>query len=235
MNEGDSQAAAPSNADTAVLRLAERTWRRAGVRRSDRRELRNDLAAELTGASAAGLPSSAVLGPDPAATVRQLAQENDLAGRSLWLGRFLAAALIGSLVGWAPVLLLYGAEFSNGSGTSWDSPYLYYPVFGVLAYGLTLLVVAATLHISDAAQIRRNLKVLATALPITAIAATAAGVSIAASQNFETQPHVFIASAITVMAVYLAGCAIARLIAIRRSPREDRPTVVFAWDSSPTS
>ena len=235
MNEGDSQATAPSNADTAVLRLAERTWRRAGVRRSDRRELRNDLAAELTGAAAAGLSSSAVLGADPAATFRQLAQENGLAGRSLWLGRFLAAALIGSLVGWAPVLLLYGAEFSNGSGTSWDSPYLYYPVFGVLAYGLTLLLVAATLHISGDAQVRRNLTVLATALPITAIAATAAGVSIASTQNFETQPHVFIASSIAVLAVYLAGCALARLIAIRQSPPEERPTALFVWDLTATS
>ena len=235
MNEGDSRATAPSDADTAVLRLAERTWRRAGVRRSDRRELRTDLAAELTGASAAGLSSSAVLGPDPAKTFRQLAQENDLAGRSLWLGRFLVAALLGSLVGWAPVLLLYGAEFSNGSGTSWDSPYLYYPVFGVLAYGLTLLVVAATLHISGDAQIRRSLTVLATALPITAIAATGAGVGIAASQNFETQPHVFIASAIAVLAVYLAGCALARLIAIRQSPHEDRPTSVVAWELTPIS
>ena len=235
MTECDSQATEPSNADTAVLRLAERTLRRAGVRRCDRRELRNDLAAELATASTAGLSGSAVLGPDPAATVRQLAHESDLAGRSLWLGRFLAAAVIGSLVGWAPVLLLYGAEFSNGSGTSWDSPYLYYPTFGVLAYGLTLLLVAATLYISDAAQIRRNLKVLATALPITAIAATGAGVSIAASQHFETQPHVFVASAIAVLAVYLAGCAIARLIAIRRSPHQDRPTAAFAWDLTPTS
>jgi hypothetical protein len=235
MNEGDSQATAPSNADTAVLRLAERTWRRAGVRRSDRRELRNDLAAELSGASAAGLSSSAVLGPDPAATVRQLAQENDLSGRSLWLGRFLVAALLGSLVGWAPVLLLYSAEFSNGSGTSWDSPYLYYPVFGVLSYGLTLLVVAATLHISGDAQVRRSLTVLATVLPITAIVATGAGVSIAASQNFETRPHVFIASAIAVLAVYLAGCATARLIAIRQRPHEDRPTSVVSWELTPAT
>lgn len=96
-------------------------------------------------------------------------------------------------------------------------------------------MVAATLHISGDAQVRRSLGVLATALPITAIAATAAGASIAGSQNFETQPHVFIASAIAVLAVYLAGCALARLIAIRQSPHEDRPTFVVAWDLISTS
>lgn len=176
-----------------------------------------------------------MLGADPATTARQLAHESDLAGQSLWLGRFLAAALVGALAGAGPALLLIGAEFGNGSGTPWDSPYLYYPVFGALAYGLSLVLVATTLHISGDPDLRRSITSLAVTLPITTAAATAAGIITAANQNFETQPHVFITATLIVLIVFLAGCALARVVVIRQRRHHRSPPTVPAWELPITS
>ena len=225
MNDNGASRPAATEA-AAALRLATRTWRRAGVRPADRRELRADLAAELAGAADAGMGSKVVLGADPAATVLLLARENDLAGQSLRLGPFLAAALLGALIGAAPVLLLLGAEFSTGTGTSWDSPFLYYPTSGVLGFALTLVLVGATLQHFGDAHVRRTLRVLVVALPVTVVTSAVGGVVTAAGYDFRTTPPVFLATSAVVVAIYVLGCVAARLIATR-------PHLPRATSSSP--
>ncbi|MFD6858154.1 hypothetical protein ACFWCF_12565 [Rhodococcus sp. NPDC060090] len=75
-----SKAASGFTIDPSILRQAEITWRRAAVRRTDRRELAEELSNELTAAAEAGLPPSAVTGDDVTPTMHAWADERGRRG-----------------------------------------------------------------------------------------------------------------------------------------------------------
>ena len=98
-------------ASRTMLAGAQRSWRRAGVRREDRGALADELAGEVEAADADGYPLHAVMGRDPAATVRGWAAERGLAGRSLQAPTMLAAVVAGVLLGSSTFLVELGVTF----------------------------------------------------------------------------------------------------------------------------
>lgn len=82
-----------------LLRLAQRTWRRAGVLPADRRHLGAELHGELIAASEAGQKASTVLGDNPIPTLRQWAPEQNVSGQASRTGVLVPLTLLSVLIG----------------------------------------------------------------------------------------------------------------------------------------
>ncbi|GAB2649878.1 hypothetical protein ABI214_03460 [Prescottella soli] len=212
-----------------ILRDAKRIWRRAGVRRVDRRALLTELSDELTAADADGLPASSVVGNNREETLRAWADERELSGRSLRLPLVVPVVLGGIAVGFTllAVILYTGfktptpEELSGIGKTSVlqiEPAYLIfgiYAVTGVLAYVLAVAGGFAALRLVRDPQAADTARWLAATLPAGAAVATAAGVGVARILGFTTEPRTFVAVIVAVSVSLVATVAIARYLATR--------------------
>ena len=233
MNENSREHTEPSEpgADPLLLRNAKRIWRRAAVRRTDRRALLAELKAELTAADADGLPAGAVVGDDPEQTLRAWADERELSGRALRLPLVVPGVLSGIAVGFAllAAILYVGftekptkefAEFGIGRSNvlQIEPPYLVfgiYAVTGVLAYLLAVAGGFAALRLVRDPRAADTARWLAAALPAGAVVATAAGVGVAHRLGYSTEPRTFVAVNAIVCIALAATAAAARYLATR--------------------
>lgn len=219
MNEESQERKAPlqPEADPKVLREAKRVWRRAAVRRADRRLLLAELSDELTAADADGLPASAVVGDDPAQTLRAWADERGLSGQALRLTCVVPVVLVGIAVGFAflAVMLFIGFTRQN---VSIDPPYLILGLYAATALLAYLLAVTGTFVVLRQVGDPRSgstARWLAATLPAGAAVATAAGVGVARALGFTTEPETFVAVIAVVCVALSATATVARYLATR--------------------
>ncbi|WP_430332234.1 hypothetical protein [Rhodococcus sp. ACT016] len=221
MNENSQEQTAPSEpgADPLVLRQATRIWRKAAVRRSDRRALLAELSDELSAAEADGLPASAVVGDDPEQTLRAWADERGLSGRAQRLGIVVPVTLIGIAIGFALLaVMLYIGFTEKDLRIELGSVYLIlglYAVTGLLAYLLAVVGTFVTLRQLRDPRSGSTARWLAATLPVGAAAATGAGVGVAWILGFTTEPRTFVAVIAVVCLVLVATSAGARYLATR--------------------
>ncbi|MDH6284219.1 hypothetical protein [Prescottella agglutinans] len=208
---------APPAADPTALRDAKRIWRRAAVRRADRRLLLAELSDELTAADADGLPASAVVGDDPELTLRAWADERGVSGRALRLVIVVPVALIGIAIGFALLAAVLYVGFTTNE-LRIEPAYLIlglYAATALLAYLLAVAGTFTTLRLVRDPRPGGTARWLAAILPAGAAVATAAGVGVARLLGFTTEPRTFVA-VITVVCVALVATAIvARYLATR--------------------
>ncbi|MGW6692605.1 hypothetical protein ACWF62_02360 [Rhodococcus sp. NPDC054953] len=208
----------PTTAD--VTRIAARVWRRAGVRRSDRAGLLDELSGELEAADSAGLGADAVVGSDPAATLRSWADERGLSGRATRLGLVALATLAGATLGMGTTLtMLYLGFWRNVTVEPAQLIGVIFAASGALGYLLALACTWGTLRAVGDPRAADTTRALARILPIAALFAILAGVGTAWAQGFTTLPSTFATTIVAVCAMVGAGAAIARHIGLR--PRVD--------------
>lgn len=228
MSENSNGRTAPLHpeADPLLLRDAKRIWRRAAVRRTDRRALLTELSDELTAADADGLPANSVVGDDPEETLREWADERELSGRSLRLPLIVPVALVGIIAGFALLLWILAIGFSTSRsgerrrpGTLTLEPfelvYGLYAVTALLAYLLAVAGVFTALRLVRDPRAIHTTRWLAATLPAGAAVATAAGVGVARLLGFTTEPETFVAVIAVVCIVLAVTATVARYLATR--------------------
>lgn len=200
----------------AVLRMAERTWRRAGVLRRDRGLLRTELSAELAGAQADGHDVTSVLGEEPRQMLLDWAAERGLSGRALRLHLVVPAALAGIVAGTSLILAMLYAAFQGWSDGLDPGRFALalYASGGVLGYLCALVCVGSVLWRSGDPHATSTVRRLASILPAGAALCTAAGIAVAASRDFTTTPTTFVAVLGVVIAGLVATVSLARSSAI---------------------
>ncbi len=192
-----------------ILRDAKRIWRRAGVRRVDRRALLTELSDELTAADADGLPASSVVGDDHEETLREWADERGLSGRALRLPVIVPVALVGIAVGFALLGAILYVGFTTGE-LRIEPAYLIvglYAATGLLGYLLAVTCTFVMLRWVGDPRSGHTARCLAATLPAGGAVATAAGVGVARVLGFTTEPETFVA-VIAVVSITLAATAI---------------------------
>lgn len=212
---------AETTIDSAILEQAQSVWRRAAVRRTDRRILTRELADELTAAADAGLPPSAVTGDDVGATLRAWAEERGVTGRAGRFGALIPATLAGIVVGMGLLVAVLTLAFANNFTIE---PYAVlfgiYLVSGILSYLLALGAAWMTLSVLGDPRRKHTVSSLAALLPFGAVGAIAGGVAIAWCAGFTT-------SVFTVVAVIGGVCtvlAVTVVLARVRSLRHESAT-----------
>lgn len=205
-----------------IVRQANRLWRRAGVRRTDRQLLLTELEAELNGAHHDGHSLTTVLGEDSDDMLRSWAQERGMCGRALRLGLVVPAALVGILAGLAVVLLVLFAGFRG-----WPAPFdpgqfvlPFYATGGALAFLCALLCVWGVLRLFGDPRAVSTVRWLAALLPVGAALTIGAGVAVAWWKNFNTSPKVFVAVTGVVVVGLVLTVALARYLAVRETGSE---------------
>lgn len=196
-----------------IFRTANRLWRRAGVRGADRRDLLDELAAELDGARQDGHSATTVLGENSGQMLRQWADERDLSGRAFRLAVVVPAAILGVAAGLAVVLLAVFAAFTNRP-TADFGPFVLpmYASAGLLAYLCALLSVWVVLRGDP--NVSSTIRWLAVLLPVGAMVSTGTGVGIAWWRSFNTSSTVFAVVIASVVLVLGSTVAIARYRAV---------------------
>ena len=206
-----------------TLRRARRTWRRAGVRASDRQRLTEELHGELAGAADAGQPPSVVLGADPRETLRQWAHEQGVSGQAQRVGLLAPLTMLGVLFGSLVLLtdqvvqrLVPGAPFIT-NGAIWLAVLV---SSIVVSWLLAPLCCWAALHRGGDPIAASTARWLFALLPPAALCALALDVMIAAITATEG-PFISIMAVFT--AASFAGAAVAaRHLATRYSRQPDQ-------------
>ncbi|MEE2061555.1 hypothetical protein [Rhodococcus artemisiae] len=213
---------APGSAlDPSIVARAERVWCKAGVRRSDRREMAQELAGELAAATDAGHPPTTVTGDDLDATMRAWADERGVSARA---GRYVVlvpAVLVGITAGMGFLLgVLYLAFANNFVIKPYSLIFGIYLVSGALAYVTALASAWITLAALGDPRRKRTMSSLAVVLPVGAAGAVAAGVAIAWLCGFSTSIATVVAVVAGVCVVLAAAIAFARFRSIDRRDRD---------------
>lgn len=217
-----ADARADSIEQPQIVRQANRLWRRAGVRRTDRQLLLTELESELNGAHHDGHGPTAVLGEDSDDMLRSWAQERGMCGRALRLGLVVPAAFIGILAGLAVVLLTLVAGFRGWSPTFEPGQFVlpFYATGGALAFLCALLCVWGVLRRFGDPRAATTVRWLAALLPVGAVLTIGAGVALAWWRNFNTSPKVFVAVTGVVIVGLVLIVGLARYLAVRETDRE---------------
>ena len=208
-----------------TLRRARRTWRRAGVRATDRQRLTEELHGELAGAADAGQPPSIVLGADPRETLLQWAHEQGVSGQAQRIGLLAPLTMLGVLFGSLVLVtdqvverLVPGAPFIT-NGAIWLAVLI---SSIVVSWLLAPLCCWAALHRGGDPKAASTARWLFALLPPAALCALALDVMIAAITATEG-PFISIMAVFT--AASFAGAAVAaRHLATRynRQPDQNR-------------
>lgn len=221
----ESLATLPAPTNHEILRQAQLAWFRCGVRRRDRRLLREELLAEL---SAAEQQASAadLFGPDPRATAAAWAREKRLADRRLRLAALLLPVLVAGTVGSGAVLAFLADAFAGDGRTALGSPGIVlilglYAGSAVLSVAAMLATTLLILRAYNDGTARLTVRVLAAALPAGGLVAAVVGVAVARAQHFTTEPRTFVEVTIGVLATLAVTVVTARATAIRLYFRRD--------------
>lgn len=213
--------------ESTIVADAERIWRKAGVRRRDRRELARELAGELAASAEAGLPPTTVTGDDLAATMRAWADERGVGARAGRYTVLVPAVFAGITAGMALLLgVLYLAFANNFVIEPYPLIFAIYLVSGALAYLLALAAAWGALTALDDPHRNRTVSSLAAVLPAGAIGAVATGIAIAWLAGFSTTTSTFVAVITGVCVVLAAMITFARFRSINR---RDEDKLLSGW------
>ena len=205
----------------AVLREAQRAWFRCGVRRRDRRLLRDELRAEL---GAAADDATDLFGPDPRTTAVAWAREQGLADRRLRLAAFLLPALAAGVVAAGGVLMMLADAFSGTGAKAIGDPgavaiLSVYVVSSVLSAAAVLVTTWLILRAWGDTTATLTVRVLAVALPVGGLTAAAVGITVAGTRHFTTTATTFVEVGAGVVVVLVVTMVVARSAAVRLSLR----------------
>jgi len=204
-----------------VMDLAERVWRRVGVRHCDRRVMLAELAGEISVAQDNGGTIDEILGTDRAATLREWADARDSSGRALRLVVIVPAALAGLLVAFGTVLLLLTwATVTHDVELPMPILLTLYGTSGVIALVLAGAAVWMVLRGSGDPRARRTVKCLALCLPVGAVVAIGAGVGVARLLHFRRPEISFPLVILVVLVVMSAAVGTGRHWATKRARDE---------------
>ncbi len=207
----------PGDSRFDVLDQAERIWRQVGVRRGDRRSMAADLDAEIVAAQDDGGDVDDVLGGDRAATLREWADASDTSGRALRLPLILPAALAGVLVAFGTVLLLLiWATVTRNVELPEPILLTLYGTSAVIALVLADVAVWLVLRHNGDPRATRTARCLVGTLPVGALAATGAGVGVAALFHFDHPEVSFPLCVVAALVVMSGAVALSRYWATRR-------------------
>ena len=146
--------------------------------------------------------------------------------RTFLLGRTVAAALAGIIVGLSPMLVLLYVAFTSAVSVAAEgaSVLVLYAGSAVLAYGCALLGVWWVLAAAGDDRCAGTVRMLAVLLPVGALTATAAGVGAAGLFGYSTVPATFVCVIAVLAAVLTATVALARVLARAGGERRHRLT-----------
>lgn len=209
-------ASASADRTGRLVAQARRSWRAAGVRRSDRDELATELSDELQAALAEERPVTDVVGDDPRSTFRAWALERGVAGRSLRLGLIGPLALSAIALGSMVMIVLAVVTF-----TVPDAPHAHQTiVFAALASAAIISMVLAplacwaALHRGGDPRASSTARWMLPCLPAGALIALALSVLTAAIGGYEGEIVIPII-AVVIALVFFGAAAAARFLAIR--------------------
>ena len=240
-----------------VLDIAERTWRRLGVPAGTRDELRAELGADLAEAAADGRSALDYVGGDPAGLARTWAAERGVVRPRPLLARTTAAGVLAMVPGAAFGLLLVVAPSSmflndlllggsrqmvepadDGSVSiiyAVDPPawlvLLWYVTAAAFAYGGALAAVSGTLRAFGDVGRRATVRALTGMLPVAAVLATVAGVTVAGAGGYAASGRLLLAICGSVLAVVATVVAATRLAVVLRA----RPAAAHPAEPVPTA
>jgi hypothetical protein len=204
-----------------VTDLAERVWRRVGVRRVDRRVMLAELADEIAVAQDNGGAIDDVLGTDRAQTLREWADAQDSSGKALRLAVIVPAALAGLLVAFGTVLLLLiWATVTHDVELPMAIVLTLYGTSGVIALVLAGAGVWLALRACGDPRARRTVKCLAACLPVGGVVAIGLGVGVARLFDFRHPEISFPLVVLVVLTVMAAAVGAGRYWAIKRARDE---------------
>ncbi|MDJ0363469.1 hypothetical protein [Rhodococcus sp. H29-C3] len=219
MNTAHTDAHTSDIARSEISRRATTLWRRAGVRRTDRRTLLTELDTELDAAQHDGHAVTSVLGHDSDEMLRSWAHEREMSGRALRVELVLPAAFIGIITGLGVMLVALAAGFS-GRSTTFDAGPLILPFYAssaLLGYLCALLCVGGVLRLYGDPHAASTTRWLAALLPIGATLTAAAAIALAWWRNFNTSTAVFVAVIAVVIVGLTLTIALSRLNAVHRN------------------
>ncbi|GAA3221008.1 hypothetical protein ACFO1B_16875 [Dactylosporangium siamense] len=201
-----------------LLAAADRQWRTLGVQRGDRLALGTDLRAELEAAQADGLAPAELLGADPAAFARRLAEEAGVERLPPRYGPILAAAFFGAVVA-----LIVGFVLATGLHEAFVAAFdlprsVHVPVWlagggfyaGVAAVTIAGSVFTVRVLLRDAPRIRHTTTRMALLLPPAVAAAVAAAVAFGNALDYPLTPFAIGAEVAIVLVGFLATTVLAR-------------------------
>ncbi|MFC9556823.1 hypothetical protein ACFTWF_39050 [Rhodococcus sp. NPDC056960] len=168
----------------------------------------------LAGCTIAGAGCGAVLWLSGWRMVRDDAGEDERRRRRTFLlGRTVAAGLAGVTVGLSPTLVLLYVWFTAAVGIAVEMSLVLalYAGSAVSAYGCALLAVWWVLTAAGDERRTATVRSLALVLPVGALAATAAGVAVAAAFGYYTDPVAFVCVILAVVMVLVATVGAARV------------------------
>lgn len=204
-----------------VTDLAERVWRRVGVRRVDRRVMLTELADEIAVAQDNGGAVEDVLGTDQVQTLREWADARDSSGKALRLAVIVPAALAGLLVAFGTVLLLLiWATVTRDVELPMPILLTLYGTSGVIALVLAGAGVWLVLRACGDPRARQTTKCLAACLPAGGVVAIGAGVGVARLFHFRHPEISFPLVVLVVLTVMAAAVGTGRYWAVKRAPDE---------------
>ena len=215
----DSLITPPTPRTHEIVRQAQLAWFRCGVRRRDRTLLREELLAELSAAEHQALAVD-LFGPDPRTTAVAWAREKRLADHRLRLAAFVPPMLLAGVVAAGAVLAFLVDAFLGDGRTALGSPGVVvilglYVGSAVLSVAAMLATTWLILRAYNDGTATLTVKLLAVALPVGGLVATAVGVAVAHAQHFTTQPRTFVEVSLGVLATLVITVAAARAAAIR--------------------
>ncbi len=204
-----------------VMDLAERVWRRVGVRHCDRRVMLAELAGEIAAAQDNGGTIDEILGIDRAQTLREWADARDSSGRALRLVVIVPAALAGLLVAFGTVLLLLiWATVTHDVELPMPIVMTLYGTSGVIALVLAGAAVWLVPRASGDPRARRTVTCLAVCLPVGAMVAIGAGIGVARLFHFRRPEISFPLEVLVVLVLMSAAVGAGRYWAIKRARDE---------------
>lgn len=204
-----------------VMALAERVWRRVGVRGVDRRMMLAELADELGVAQASGGNVDDVLGTDQAQTLREWADARDSSGKALRLAVIVPAALAGLLMAFGTVLLLLiWATVTRDVEVPMPIVLTLYGTSGVIALVLAGAGVWLVLRACGDPRARRTVQCLAACLPVGGVVAIGSGVGVARLFHFGHPEISFPLVVLVVLTVMATAVGTGRYWAVNRARDE---------------
>jgi hypothetical protein len=204
-----------------VMDLAERVWRRVGVRRVDRQMLLAELSSEIAVALDDGGTIDDVLGTDQVQTLREWADARDSSGKALRLAVIVPAALAGLLLAFGTVLLLLiWATVTRNVELPIPIVLTLYGTSGVIALVLAGAGVWLVLRACGDPRARRTVKCLAACLPAGAVVAIGLGVGVARLFHFRHPEISFPLVVLVVLTVMAAAVGAGRYWATKRDRDE---------------
>ena len=209
----------PLESVEAVRAELDAAWRRLGIRLADRREMAEDIVADLRAGAAEGLDPHAMIGPDVDTFARQVVDARGVPPLEHGYGRMLLGGLLGAVaavtVGSLPTEAALGrlSSLQQSGRDQW--------VWALSAYGVLAVACTAAALTGIAVALRGLVAVRATVwraallLPVAGVVITPLTMSFAAATGYDTATRTVLLETGMVLGACAAAVVGARRWALR--------------------